>query len=238
MNAGQALDDTAICIHQTLWLEGFGDLSEVLEAGFRKTLQTCKYWPVKVADAREHVEYAKETATSEAAERAWERVLALRRRFWNPDMPGGFSRGMPQLPPRIDRAARAAGVFRDYETVEASHVWAKKKFIESFVRWDEAEESQNLLPDGEIKRDLTDAAQRKALPAAERYEIMRARGLAYAEQLKLRLPKLQTSSVRSARRARGAVCRLAAHWKHKSGFSAREGFCWKRSLRRCRLCET
>jgi hypothetical protein len=71
-------------------------------------------------------------------------------------------------------------------TVEALHVWAKKKFIESFTRWDEAGESQNLLPDGEIKNLLTEFAQAKALPApAVNFHGLHERGLRYAEQNKL-----------------------------------------------------
>ena len=174
-------------MYTALWCESFDDLPEnVLEAALRKAIRACRFWPVKIADILEHVEQAKETATCEAADQAWERVLELRRWFWNPDMPGGFSRGMPELSPRIDRAARAAGVFRDHETVEALHVWAKKKFIESFTRWDEAGESQNLLPDGEIKNLLMGAAQDKALPApAVDFHALHERGLRYAEQNKL-----------------------------------------------------
>ncbi len=166
LNAGQTLDATAVGVYTALWCELFDDLpANVLQAAFRKAIRACRFWPVKVADILEHVDHAKETATSEAAEQAWERVLELRRRFWNPDMAGGFSRGMPALSPRIERAARAAGVFRDHETLEALHVWAKKQFLESFARWDEAGESQNLLPDEEIKNLLAEVAQAKMLPA-------------------------------------------------------------------------
>ena len=177
---------------ETLWTEGFDDLSyEVLEAAFKKALKVSKFWPVKVADIREHVEHVKESATNEAAELAWQRVLELRRVYWNPDMPGGFSRGMPVLSPRIERAARAAGVFRDHETLEALHVWAKKKFIESFIRWDETGESQNLLPDGEIKRLLKDSAQAKALRAPTvDFHALHERGLEYCNALEHSKPEL------------------------------------------------
>jgi hypothetical protein len=174
-------------VFESIWQEGFEDLEYgVLEAAFKTTLRECSFWPVKVADVRSRIERAKEIATTEAAEQAWLRVLELRRRFWNPDMPGGFSRGMPELSPRIDRAARAAGVFRDHETVEALHVWAKKKFLESFTRWDEAGESQNLLPEGEIKNLLTEFAQTKVLPApVTDFHGLHERGLRYAEQNKM-----------------------------------------------------
>jgi hypothetical protein len=185
VNAGQALSPTALGVFESIWQEGFEDLDYgVLEAAFKKTLRECSYWPVKVADVRSRIDRAKEVATTEVAEQAWQRVLELRRRFWNPDMPGGFSRGMPELSPRVDRAARAAGVFRDHETVEALHVWAKKKFIESFTRWDEAGESQNLLPDGEIKNLLARVAQTKMLPAPiEDWSGCRARGEEYRARL-------------------------------------------------------
>jgi hypothetical protein len=187
LNAGQTLNDEAVGVYTALWCDEFRDLpATVLESAFRKAIRACRFWPVKIADILEQVEHAKETATCEAADRAWERILELRRRFWNPDMPGGFSRGMPTLSPRIERAARAAGVFRDHETVEALHVWAKKKFIESFTRWDEAGESQSLLPDGEIKNLLAEFAQAKALPVPQvDFRALHERGLRYAEQNKL-----------------------------------------------------
>jgi hypothetical protein len=191
VNAGAALDARTQAVFHSVWLDGLGDLSpEVMRAAFQATLRTCKFWPVKVADIREYLEHTKETATDEAAEQAWQRILDLRRRFWNPDMPGGFSSGMPELSPRIDRAARAAGVFRDHETVEALHVWAKKKFIESFTRWGELEQDKFLLPDGEIKNLLTGAAQLKALPAAsDNWPELHTRGLTYGEKTKADAPQ-------------------------------------------------
>lgn len=171
---------------ETLWLEGFDDLPyDVLEAAFKKALKVCKFWPVKVADIREHVERTKKTASGEAAERAWQYVLDLRRRFWNPDMPGGFSRGMPKLSDRIAQAARAAGVFRDFDSVEGLHVWAKKRFVESYLAWGELEQDRFLLPDGELKNLLAGVAQTRALPGSgETYQEMRDRGLRYAQDLK------------------------------------------------------
>src|SRR6476660_9280437 len=80
-NAGVALTPTAFGVFEALWLEGLDDLPyPVLEAAFRKTLQTCKYWPVKVSDVREHVNRAEGNAVGEAAEEAWAQVLDIRRR--------------------------------------------------------------------------------------------------------------------------------------------------------------
>src|SRR5882724_9942148 len=57
LNAGQAITPTQMGVFESLWLEGLEDLSYgVLERALRRTLQTCKYWPVKVSDIREHVD--------------------------------------------------------------------------------------------------------------------------------------------------------------------------------------
>jgi len=82
LNAGQALDAEAIGVYTALWSKGFEDLPHaVLEAAFLKTLRECKYWPIKVSDIREHVRRAEGNAASEAAERAWQLVLDLRRLY-------------------------------------------------------------------------------------------------------------------------------------------------------------
>jgi hypothetical protein len=184
LNAGAALDTTAIGVYTALSEEGFSDLPcKVLEAAFRKTLRTCKYWPIKVADVREHVSHAKQNAVNLEAEEAWQHVLELRRVYWNPDMPGGFSRGMPALDERTRQAARASGVFRDHDSLEALHVWAKKKFIESFIAWGELKQDEFLLHDGELRHLIADAAH-KFLPPSAIYPEGRARGLVYSEELK------------------------------------------------------
>jgi hypothetical protein len=185
VNAGAALDAKTQAVFRSIWLEGLSDLSPaVLLAAFRKTLRECPYWPVKVADIRKHVSHAVSNATDEAAEKAWERVLECRRVYWNPDMPGGFSRGMPRLPARVAQAARAAGVWRDFPTTEALHVWAKKVFFESFLAWGEREQDKFLLPDGEVKNLLAEFSETKALPASDNWNELRARSLTHSEELK------------------------------------------------------
>ena len=184
LNAGQELDVTAVGVYEALWNEGFEDLAySVLKAAFKKTLKTCKYWPVKVADIREHVTQAERNATTMEADNAWQRVLKLRRLFWNPDMPGGFSRGMPRLDERTEQAARAAGVFRDHDSLEALHVWVKKKFIESYIAWGELMQDEFLLPEGELRDLLADAAQ-KLLPRSASHEEGRAPGITSSKEPK------------------------------------------------------
>ena len=195
INAGAALDAKTQAVYRSIWLEGLGDLSpRVLLAAFQKTLRECAYWPVKVADIRKHVSTAETNAVNVAAERAWERVLELRRLYWNPDMPGGFSRGMPQLSERVKQACRAAGVFREVESVNDLHVWARERFIESYLAWAELEQDQFLLPDGELKNLLAGVAETKVLPPSQvSFDDLHARGLRYAEQVKAAAPLIAIS---------------------------------------------
>lgn len=169
VNAGAALDAKTQAVFASIWRDGLADLPlDVLRAAFQKTLRECAYWPVKVADIRKHVIKAKETATGDAAERAWQRVLEIRRVHWDPDIPGPFDRAVAGLSERVRQAARAAGVFRDFTADEyergALHTWAKKRFIESFHAWEELEQGKFLLPDGETKKLLIECAETKALP--------------------------------------------------------------------------
>jgi hypothetical protein len=189
VNAGQALTPTALGVFEAIWQDDFADLDyAVLEAAFRKTLRECKFWPVKVADIREHIEHAKETATNEAADEAWTCVVEIRRVRWNPDIPGPFDRALEGLSDRVRQAARAAGVFRDFTAAEfengALHTWAKKRFVESFIAYGELEQDKFLLPDGEIKNLLSGFAQTKMLSAPPQdWSECRARGEAYRSQL-------------------------------------------------------
>ncbi|SRR6266567_4210188 len=156
----------------------------ILERLFSRALRTCKFFP-KVSEILEPLASAEANAVPEAAEQAWQRVLELRRLHWNPDIPDGLSRQLARLPEQIRQAARAAGVFRDFESIKDLHVWAKQRFIASFIAWTELEQDQFLLPDGELKKVFAGAAATKSLPASdETYEEMHERGLAYSAQHK------------------------------------------------------
>jgi hypothetical protein len=169
-----------------LWLEAFGGMdAAILERLFSRALRTCKFFP-KVSEILEPLESAEKNATPEAAEVAWSRVLEIRRVHWNPDIPGSFKRAVEKLSERVRQAARAAGVLRDFDSVAELHTWAKKRFVESFIAYGENQQDSFLLPDGEIKRLLTDAAQVKALPApAVEFHALHERGLRYADQNRL-----------------------------------------------------
>lgn len=137
-----------------------------LESLFRRAMQTCKFFP-KVSEILEPLRHAEETATPQAAQLAWEQVLELRRRHYNPDMPQYLAARVRALPERVQAACRASGVFREFTAEEFAkgglHTWAKKAFLESFARYGETEKNQFLLPDGDIKNMLAELAQSKAI---------------------------------------------------------------------------
>lgn len=169
VNAGASLDAKTQAVYCSIWRDGLADLPpDVLLAAFRKTLRECPYWPVKVADIRKHVSRAVSNATDEAAEQAWDRVLEIRRCHWSPDVPGPFNRAVAELSERVRRAARAAGVWRDFTAEEYErgglHTWAKKKFVESFNAWGERQQDAFLLPNSETKKLLIECSEMKALP--------------------------------------------------------------------------
>jgi hypothetical protein len=175
-----------------LWLETFGGMNPaILERLFNRALRTCKFFP-KVSEILEPLESAEKAAAPEAAEEAWRQVLEIRRLHWNPDMrrrdpytPTPFERATAALSERVAQAARAAGVWRDFDSVADLHTWAKKRFIESFIAWGELEQDKFLLPEGEVKELLAGVANLKALPApAQDWIELHARGLAYADELR------------------------------------------------------
>lgn len=168
-----------------LWLEQLGGIEPAaLQRLFERAMRTCKFFP-KVAEILEPLQGTEKQAAPQAAEQAWERILEIRRTRWSPDAPGGFYGGKPKLSERTWQAARAAGVFQDFESVEGLHTWAKKRFIESFIAWGELEQDKFLLPEGEIKTLLAECSEAKALPAPQPcFEDLHKRGLTYAEKLK------------------------------------------------------
>jgi hypothetical protein len=148
-----------------IWIDAVGSYPvETLAPLFRKVFATCKFFPTP-AEVLEPLQALKEAALPEEANAAWQKVLAIRRTEYNPDLPQYLARALAKLPERVQRAARAAGVFREFESADDLHTWAKKAFLESYARWNELEESQFLLPEGELKNMLAEVAKAKAVPA-------------------------------------------------------------------------
>src|SRR5262245_32054314 len=75
LNTSETLTEERANALTALWLESFADIPDAtLEAAFRKTIKTCKFWP-KVADVREHIDGARKKASTEGAEQKWIQVL-------------------------------------------------------------------------------------------------------------------------------------------------------------------
>jgi hypothetical protein len=165
LNAGAALDADAIGVYTAIWSEGFADLPyRALEAAFRRTLQSCRYWPVKVSDVREHVTVAEQNAASAEAEVKWTRVLEYIRLFWNPDYPGGISRGAWNITPRTMHAIRAAGGLAEIADCPREYLhFRRTAFLEAYARWEQLLKDAPMLPEGSPVKVLL-AGSWKALP--------------------------------------------------------------------------
>ena len=168
LNAGKVLNPEEIGVYQSLWMKGFADLSySELESAFVLTLREKKYWPIQVADVREHLERTNHMALIEKADLAWQKALEYRRRFVDFDKPGGLSSQAPRLSGRFASACRASGVLREVSDPDDLHKWGKKRFLESYIAWTTLEKDSYLLPDGAIKNLLEKAALEKAMPQIE-----------------------------------------------------------------------
>jgi hypothetical protein len=126
-----------------VWLEALSDLNlAVVRAAFTAVEQTfvptaaCPF-PVP-AHVRKFAENLEESADNSEAELAWQRALNLRRSEWNRDIPGRFQEIFRALPVQEQQACRASGIFAQSDIdPEALHVWCKKRFLESYLRWKE-----------------------------------------------------------------------------------------------------
>jgi hypothetical protein len=71
-----------------------------------------------------------------------------------------------------------------------SKQWARKRFIEAYIRYGELQQEQFLLPDGELKNLLADVAQTKALPVSVvTFEELHKRGMAYSKETRTAKPR-------------------------------------------------
>lgn len=168
LNAGKVLSQEEIGVYQALWMCGFADLSyPVLEAAFVLTLREKKYWPIQVADVREHIDQTQKLALTEKADLAWQKALEYRRRFVDFDKPGGLTSNAPQLSGRFAAACRASGVLREVSDPDDLHKWGKKRFLESYIAWTTLEKDSYLLPDGVVKKMVAKIAHEKSAPQIE-----------------------------------------------------------------------
>lgn len=156
LNAGVTATPEQVSALTALWTEAFGDLSnERLEAAFRKTLAACKFWPIKVADVRGHVEDLGKKEFSLKAEAAWQQLLDWVRVHYHPNL--GIDRRAPQLDAATWHSAKAAGGIRLlYSCASEDLVWRKKEFIAYYTSVHETGKAEYLLTDAESRKLLAE----------------------------------------------------------------------------------
>lgn len=134
-----------------------------LEAAFTACLRSHQFKSLPtVADVRGHLTRAGENELLERATRRCEMVFAYAANL-SPDYP---DRNPPQFSEREKAGIRCAGglgFMRDCSL--ESLAWAKKRFIEGYIRYSELEQNHGLLPDGELKKLLAEVSAGMAVPA-------------------------------------------------------------------------
>jgi hypothetical protein len=155
----------------------------MLKAAFVACLRSHQYPRIPtIADVRQHLKKAQSNAADEEAGQKWTQVLEYIRVRWSPDIP---SRNAPGFREQVQRGINAAGglaYIADCE-LEAKQ-WARKRFVEQYIRYGELQQERFLLPDGALKNLLADVAQTKALPSsAVPFEELHQRGVSYAKEI-------------------------------------------------------
>jgi hypothetical protein len=147
-----------------LWCQLLSDLEpELLDRALEDTARTCTRFFPTPGEIRARIKQADTNALQLKAEQAWQRVFKF---AVNPH----FS-GIRELDRISDHAARAAGGLSWIESCPEDQLqWAKKKFIEAYLRIHELGQGEHLLTDGEAKQFVRELGKRangpQALPAA------------------------------------------------------------------------
>jgi hypothetical protein len=171
LNADKPLSARDQAVYCSTWDDGFSDIDAGrLKAAFIACLRSHTFKTIPtIGDIRQHLQKAEGDATDELAERKWTQVLEYIRLEWSPDIPS-----QRRITERTQRAINAAGGLAYIADCEPeAKQWARKRFIESYIRYGALEQEQYLLPDGELKDALADFAQTKALPTSKRAEEIR-----------------------------------------------------------------
>ena len=140
LNADKALNAKEQAVYRSTWEEGFSDVEAGrLKAAFVACLRvhTFKTIPT-IGDIRKHLQKAESNALDEEAAQKWTRVLEYIRVQWTPDIP---SRNAPDFREQVRRAIHAAGGLAYIADCEPeAKQWARKRFIESYIRYSELEQ--------------------------------------------------------------------------------------------------
>lgn len=152
---------------------------EQVEAAFHKAERACKFWP-SPADVLGFVTTAKSNAVEEEAATKWTKVLDYAVRL-SPDY---ADKNPPRISEQVRRAIAAAGGLTFIRECDSESLpWARKRFIETYLRIEDLQRNEDFLPEGALSNLLADGNEKKLLPT-DAYETARALGLAEAEKSK------------------------------------------------------
>lgn len=164
VNSGLGLEPATRAVYMQLWVDSFADLDDAtLDAAFRKTLLTWKFPGLpKVGDIRGHIDATAKNELNTRADQEWQKLLDyIRRYFW---ADGPWQHKAPKLPEKVRVSCNAAGGFAYLNECSRDNlVWAKKRFVESYIAWEELKKDQYLLPEGNLRNLLTQSADNMAL---------------------------------------------------------------------------
>jgi hypothetical protein len=158
-------------VYRSTWDDGFSDVDAGrLKAAFLACLRSHTFKTIPtIGDIRQHLQKAQGDAAEAEAAQKWTQVLEYIRLEWSPDIPS-----KRRITERTQRAINAAGGLAYIaDCKQEAKQWARKHFIESYIRYGDLQQEQFLLPDGELKNALAAFAQTKALPASKQAEEIR-----------------------------------------------------------------
>jgi hypothetical protein len=169
VNSGVSLDPATIAVYLQLWTDSFVDLDDAtLDAAFRKTLLTwgSEFGKVgklpTVGDIRGHLDATAKKELAIRADLEWQKLLDYIRRYYWAD--GPWQHKAPKLPERVRVSCNAAGGFAWLNGCpEKELAWAKKRFVESYITWEEMKKDQYLLPEGTLRNMLLEGSTAQAL---------------------------------------------------------------------------
>lgn len=173
-----------------------------VESAFDRAERNCRFWP-SPAEVLGLTDEARTNAVEEKAALKWLEVRDYIRNNYSPDIPascptcelaeqGKATRCKYHTTPRITRrisertrrAVNAAGGIPYLsECTGDDLVFARKRFIESYIRWEELQQDEYLLPAGEVRDLINECAENKQLPGSDPYQAARERGERYRENL-------------------------------------------------------
>lgn len=164
VNADRALTAGEQSVLRSTWEDAFVEIDPVrLKSAFIATLRSHTFKTIPtVGDVLQHVQHARENDLLEEAARKWEQVVTFAAGL-SDDYP---DRRKTNILPRTQAAIRGAGGLRHIRDCKTESLeWARKNFMQAYIRYSEIERDQALLPDGELKAMLVQVAADKALPA-------------------------------------------------------------------------